>query len=56
MKRTELRLPDDIYEQLRTVAFTERKSLNQIIVDASAYYLINYDMGRIPGQKRASQN
>ena len=32
MKRTELRLPDDIYEEIRKRAFDSRTSLNQMIV------------------------
>jgi predicted HicB family RNase H-like nuclease len=31
MKRTELRLPDEIYEELRDRAYKSRISLNQII-------------------------
>ncbi len=32
MKRTELRLPDELYEEIRERAFRARTSMNQLIV------------------------
>ncbi|MDA8212138.1 MAG: ribbon-helix-helix protein, CopG family [Clostridia bacterium] len=37
--RVTLRIPEDLYEKLRILAFESRKSQNQIIVEALAAYL-----------------
>jgi predicted HicB family RNase H-like nuclease len=39
MKRTELRLPDTIYEEIRERAHQERISLNQLIITLLAAQL-----------------
>ena len=36
---TSVRFPGDVYEKLRTLSFTSRESINQIVVKAVVKYM-----------------
>lgn len=36
---TGIRFPEDVYEKLRTLSFTSRESINQIVIKAVVKYM-----------------